>query len=500
MSRFRITSLAATALVAASPFLASAQTSVASTRVSTTTRSDTTSISNKARPTINAEDSIAAAGKSKASTLRAISSDDSIAAAAKAKAVALLYRPIELQHYRAADQRGVDVFETPKYNDTVPFDGVKLLWGGAFTQQFQGLQHKNTAAPNVVAGVDANQLIAIGHGFNNAVANLNLGVQLAPGIRVNVTTYASARHHQETWVKDGYFLMDASPIDNEYLNLLMHFITVRAGHFEINYGDQHFRRSDNGNTIYNPFVGNLLMDAFTTEIGGEVYFRNESGVLAMGGITAGEVHGQVTAPEKRSPAFLGKLGFDRQIDSTLRVRLTGSIYRQAHSASNTLYSGDRGGSRYYDVLENTTSTEQANAWSGNVRPGMNDNITAIVLNPFVKIKGFEFFGNIEQATGKAASELGNRTWSQYSGEVVYRFFPREQMYVGARYNTAAGGLVGVANAVSVDRTQIAAGWFVTPALLTKIEWVTQKYNDFPTNDIRNGGAFRGFMVEGAVAF
>ena len=39
---------------------------------------------------------------------------------------------------------------------------------------------------------------------------------------------------------------------------------------EINYGDAHFRRSDNGNAIYNPFVGNYIMDAFTTEIGGEV--------------------------------------------------------------------------------------------------------------------------------------------------------------------------------------------------------------------------------------
>ncbi len=482
MSHSRLHALAAAAMLASIPLLASAQTTIASSRTSATPAADTASVTTptkKAKPVMSA--------------------DDSIAAVAKAKAVALLYRPIELQHFRAADQRGINVFETPKSND-VPFEGVKLLWGGAFTQQFQGLTHSNTAAPKVVAGVDANQLITIGHGFNNAVANLNLGVQLAQGIRINVTTYASARHHQETWIKDGYFLMDASPIDNDYLNLLMHFITVRAGHFEVNYGDQHFRRSDNGNTIYNPFVGNLLMDAFTTEIGGEVYFRNESGVLAMGGITAGEVKGQVTSPEKRAPAFLGKLGFDRQLDSTLRVRLTGSIYRTAHSANNTLYSGDRAGSRYYDVLENTASTETGQAWSGSVRPGMSDNITSMVLNPFVKIRGLEFFGNIEQATGKAASELGNRTWSQYSGEVIYRFMPREQLYVGARYNTAAGGLVGVANAVSVDRTQLAAGWFVTPALLTKIEWVTQKYNDFPANDIRNGGAFRGFMVEGAVAF
>jgi hypothetical protein len=482
MTYNRYQTIAAAALLAAAPMLAGAQApAVTVTPVRAAVTADTTVPAPVATP------------KKKAP----LTYEDSLILA-KAKKNQLLYRTIELQHVRPADQRGLNVFESPK-DDTVPFEGMKLTWGGAFTQQFQGLGHENTAAPNVVGGVNANQLIVVGHGFNNAVANLNLGVQLAEGIRLNVTTYASARHHQETWVKDGYILMDASPIDNDYLNLAMQFLTIKAGHFEVNYGDQHFRRSDNGNTIHNPFVGNLLMDAFTTEIGGEVDFRL-NGFLAMGGMTAGEVHGQVTAADKRAPSYLGKLGYDKQIDSTRRIRLTGSFYRTAHSASNTLFSGDRGGSRYYDVLENSASTETAQAWSGNVRPGMSDNLTAIVINPFVKIGGIEFFGNIEQATGKAAAELANRTWKQNAAELVYRFAPREQLYVGARYNTTNGTLPGITNSVSVNRTQIAAGWFITPALLTKLEWVTQQYNDFPSNDIRNGGKFRGFMVEGAVAF
>ena len=91
----------------------------------------------------------------------------------------------------------------------------------------------------------------------------------------------------------------------------MQYVTIRAGHFEINYGDEHFRRTDNGNAMFNPFVGNLLMDAFTTEIGGEVYLR-KGPFMAMGGMTGGETRGQVTAPEKRSPAYLGKVGFDKE--------------------------------------------------------------------------------------------------------------------------------------------------------------------------------------------
>ena len=56
----------------------------------------------------------------------------------------------------------------------------------------------------------------------------------------------------------------------------MQIATLRVGHFEINYGDAHFRRTDNGNAIYNPFVGNYIMDAFTTEIGGEVYLARRA--------------------------------------------------------------------------------------------------------------------------------------------------------------------------------------------------------------------------------
>ena len=34
----------------------------------------------------------------------------------------------------------------------------------------------------------------------------------------------------------------------------------------------------------------------------------------------------------------------------------------------------------------------------------------------------------------------------------------------------------------------------------KGEWVRQTYQDFPTTDIRSGGLFKGFMVEGVVSF
>ena len=63
----------------------------------------------------------------------------------------------------------------------------------------------------------------------------------------------------------------------------MKYTTMKVGHFEINYGDSHFRRSDNGNAMYNPFVGNYILDAFTTEIGAEVYARSNGLIAMLGG-------------------------------------------------------------------------------------------------------------------------------------------------------------------------------------------------------------------------
>jgi hypothetical protein len=57
------------------------------------------------------------------------------------------------------------------------------------------------------------------------------------------------------------------------------------------------------------------MDAFTTEIRGEVYLKTSS-VVAMGSVTAGELRGIVLAPGQRGPSYIGKLGFDRQVKKT----------------------------------------------------------------------------------------------------------------------------------------------------------------------------------------
>jgi len=424
-------------------------------------------------------------------TATSTAGSDSISAKAAATQPAIV-----IQHFRPQDQRGINIFEPPK-EPGAPYTGFKLDWGAAFTQQFQALDHSNAADQSV----EANQLIDITSGFNNATANLYLNAQLARGIRVQLSSYLSSRHHNEAWVKDGYLLVDASPIDVPALNTLMEYVTLRLGHFEINYGDAHFRRSDNGNAMYNPFVGNYILDSFTTEVGGEVYFRS-NGLMAMFGVTGGEIRGQVK--EGTAPAFLGKLGFDRQLNEDLRVRLTGSVYTTEKSLSNTLYSGDRAGSRYYFVLENAAASESSNFRSGLLVPGLTSEVTAFQVNPFVKFGGLELFGVIEKVEGRTRAELDDgapkREWNQYAVDALYRFLPDDKLYVGARYNTVEGEMAGITNEVGADRYQIGGGWFITPSVLLKAEYVNQQYNDFPISNIFHKGKFDGFVVEGVVAF
>jgi hypothetical protein len=372
------------------------------------------------------------------------------------------------------------------------FNGMQLQLGGAFAQTFQALDHE-TDAGNVEMG-------KIRPGFNLASANFNLGAQLARGIRVDLESYMASRHHNEFWVKGGFATIDASPFDVPVLNRIMEYTTIRAGHMEINYGDAHFRRSDNGNTIRNPFIENYILDAFTTEIGAEVLVRGPYGAFVMGGVTSGENKGDIKdGAVDASPAWLGKIGFDRQFSPMLRLRLTGSLYTAESSPAVTLYGGDRTGSRYWGVMEDTTSLKTGTFFTnGRVNPGFSNEIRAMQINPYIEFGNLEVFGVIERAEGKAAAATERREVNQLAGDVVYRLF-NDKVYVGGRWNRVTGDFANQTD-LTVTRRALSAGWFLTRNLLTKAELVQQEYDGFAATDIRNGGKFNGIAIEGVIAF
>lgn len=426
-------------------------------------------------------------------------------------------------YWRPYDQRGINVFETNKQPDSIPFEGPRIRLGVGFTQQFQDLDHENPDAINnggtSVATAGANKLYPVSSGFMTAQANLYTDFQLTDGIRLNLTTYLSTRHHNETWVKGGYIQFDKLPFKGETWDKIMNLVTVKVGHMEINYGDAHFRRSDGGHTLYNPFMDNLIMDAFTTEIGGEVYVQ-KSGLFGMIGVTNGMIKGNVdtvfASPEDpntdKEPSIYFKLGVDKTFGDNIRARLTGSYYYNGSSPASglTLYGGDRSGSNYQNVMEkwvNNAGTpnaaQQAStviAFSGRLNPSFSKKVKALMFNGFLKYRGFEFFGTYENVEGRSKRETEERDASQYSVEGVYRFGPAEKVYLGVRYNNVDAELAGISNETNVNRLAFAGGWFVMRSLLLKAEYVIQKYEDFPSTDYRAGGKFDGYVIEAIVGF
>jgi hypothetical protein len=175
------------------------------------------------------------------------------------------------------------------------------------------------------------------------------------------------------------------------------------------------------------------------------------------------------------------------------------MYSAKKGISNTLYGGDRAGSRYYWVMENTLATETGNYTSGAINPGFKNQVQAFQMNPFVKFRGLEVFGVLERAEGKASAEAAKRVWKQYAVDTVYRVV-NDSFFVGARYNRAEGTLAGITGDVGANRWQFGGGWFITANLLAKAEYVNQKYFGYPAANIRNGGPFKGMMLEGVVAF
>lgn len=405
----------------------------------------------------------------------------------------------EVANVRPYNKDGINVFEAPKESDA-KFENIKIKIGAGFTQSFQGLKHSNTSNP-------ANPLYKITPGFNTANANLFMDVQLADGILLNLTSYLSSRHHNETWVKGGYIQFDKLPFKGEVWDNIMKYATLKVGHMEINYGDQHFRRSDGGNTIYNPFAENYILDAFSTEIGGELLLRKDMffGVIgASNGMIKGNIDELVPTPQddniKKNPSIYLKAGIDKQVNTDLRLRVAASYYTNSSSGGQTLYGGDRTGSNYFMVMEKPGSTYIANAFSGRLNPGFSKKVEAIQLNAFAKYQGLEFFGTYETASGRTKAETAERNVNQYAIDGVYRFGKDEKLFLGARYNVVKAELAGIANEVEVNRVAVGAGWFLTKSILLKGEYVNQQYKDFPTVDHRAGGEFKGYVIQAVVGF
>jgi hypothetical protein len=392
-------------------------------------------------------------------------------------------------------------FEHPK-NNGENFQDVDVKVGGDFALQFQALNQQ----------ADSIALVPLGSGFNLPTANLSIKTELAKGIHLDMDLYLSARHHNETWVKGGSLTIDQMPfLDFDVVNAAMKYMTFRAGDDEINYGDAHFRRSDNGNIINNPFVGNYLMDAFMTSPFFEAMFRKDN-LTVLGGLGSGIVKQDLTSFKTPSTytenntfkelAYYFKLAYDKQFNLDLRTRVSLSGYINPKQHGGNLYGGDRGGSRYYLVMNKITNNStdldiKSQHLNGNLQPGSTYENNSYMFNTFLKYKGLEAFLDYEIAGGKLADKTTNFDFNQIALDVLYRFGSREQFYVGGRYDTVNDN----ENEISAARIHGVLGWYMLESIILKLEYVQQRYDGTPTKTRygKNDG-FDGIVFESAISF
>lgn len=392
---------------------------------------------------------------------------------------------------RPAGQDGLNVFESQK-KETYSSD-FKLEIGGGFTQSYQTLKN------DLSAGADAAYFKEIYPGLNLAAANLDIKAYLAEGVTLNMELYLASRHHNETWVKGGFLQFDRLPfLQSELVDNIMQYVTIKAGHMEINYGDAHFRRSDGGNTMYNAFIENNIMDAFDTEIGGEI-LGQYNGFLGMVGMSNGAIKGNITTKDA-GVSIYGKIGYDKQINDDFRVRATGSIYKAGEGLGSNLFGGDRTGSNYfytlYSAAQYTADSKGAHT-SGRYNPGFKA-ATAMSGNLLLKYKGLESFTTVETVGLDSANAV-----NQFATELVYRFGSSNQFWAGAKYNTVMG--LKTNKDVNINRLAISGGWFITKNVSMKAEYVKQVYELAPAGKTtafakEAGNGFSGFSLQAAIGF
>ena len=251
-----------------------------------------------------------------------------------------------MRDYLAPEKTTRNIFEDPK-GEAPEFDGVHVSVGGDFALQFQALDHSTTAN----LGTDY-VLNTLGSDFNLPTANLDINAYLAKGVKMHLRTFLSARHHNEAWVKGGYIQVDNLDfISKGFLDNVMQNVRVKIGMDELNFGDAHFRRTDNAEAINNAFGENNIMDSYSTQAFGEVYYY-KNGFMGMLGVSNGKLNQTATkGTADNSPSIYAKLAYDKQIQQDLRLRLSGSVIKtNGVSTNGKLYGDDRGGSRYYYML------------------------------------------------------------------------------------------------------------------------------------------------------
>jgi len=392
---------------------------------------------------------------------------------------------------------------------------MNLFLGLNTVGRVQYLQQYNvfdTVVPNsVVTG-------PLEPGIQTPFGQFSLLADFDGAMEVYFDIYIATRPHEDLLQADeGFLLLRQLPGplgENSLVNAFFERANVKFGAFEIDYGDHHYRRSNNADVQRNPLIGNYVIDPRTTDIGAEIF--SVPGAHFLNWLVGVGVGNTGDFQAERGWQFHGKL----YGNSYVGLRPSVSFFWADHAGNPTgfpnsgsksdLFRSNRSGGPYEDVFA-------AGNAPGQVTPGNGQNVAAVEFDLTWQTARQEIFGYCgmvqDSDTNGSAAGTPTESWMYYATEGVYRFTPRA--YMAARYSAAsalhlvssADNSRDVPSDGTIHRFQVGGGYWLHETILAKLEYVHEFAQGFTADasqasgiDVWRDPSFYGVLMEISFAF
>ncbi len=311
-------------------------------------------------------------------------------------------------------------------------------------------------------------------GFQTPFANLDFLASIPGKLDVFFDTYVASRPHpNQMYGHQGYILLKQlpAPFAGGPMSNLFDYINVKAGAFDIDFGDQNYHRSNNAFVQRNPLIGNYVVDPNTEEIGAEVYSVKGPlyWLVGLGSGTTTEHFDYGSLPDVHGKLWGYPLHDLRLSFSAYYANLAGTTaaanlatdYETSH-----LYSAERSGGVYAAVF------------GGGDNPGQITPLDGLDVQAYQADITWEHWPwEVYSFVGWTGDSAYDERWLYGSAESVYHI--NSALYLAGRFSYGVAGAVhGVDTSGWVDRFQIGGGYWFTKSLLAKLEYVYQQYNNF----------------------
>ncbi len=348
-------------------------------------------------------------------------------------------------------------------------DDLNLYMGLQTVGRFQALQQHNVSIGGVQqAGLDP--------GIQDPFANLSFLASIPDKLDVYFDLYVASRPHPNTmYAHEGYLLFKQlpAPFDTGLLKDAFDYVNLKVGAFDLDYGDDNYRRSNNARVQRNPLIGNPLIDPNVEELGAELYSIKGPiyWLIGVGSGTTTEYFDYGSSASVHAKLWAYPLPDLRTSVSAYHVDLSGT--NMADQTSD-LYNAGRSGEPFAAVFGGGDDP-------GSILPAAGKDVTAVEGDATWNHWPFEIYSNVgytqDSDTNGPTPGTPAERWLYGTVEPVYHFTPA--IYMAARYSFGVASAVnGVSTDGWVDRIEAGAGYWITNSLLGKLEYVYQQYHGF----------------------